>query len=139
MSQPVFRLTRVLSLFIALLLSSVVNSAEMDAIDLKVTMKQMRLAYTQALKTTSAEQFNLHMDEINQLLTRAQRYPFSSDRATISQQGLSKVAAVLQGIQQQTITSANLDTAQAKLKQVDQLRKEYHRKSKPSIWQTIFG
>ena len=133
MSQQVFRLTRVLSLFIALLLSSAVNSAEMDAIDLKVTMKQMRLAYSQAQQTTSAIEFNQYVGEISQLLAQAQRYPFSPDRAAVSQQGLDKVAAVLLTIQQQAITSANLDAAQTELKQVDQLRKEYHSKSKPSI------
>ena len=128
-----------LGLIISLLFSTLVNSAEINSIDLKVTMKQMRLAYTQAMKTTSVDEFTAHIDEMSKRLAVAQSYNFSPDRADISHQGLEKVESVLNSIQQVDITDANLAVAKNKLKDVDSLRKEYHKKSKPSIWQLIFG
>lgn len=128
-----------LGLIISLLFSTLVNSAEVDSIDLKVTMKQMRLAYTQAMKTTSADEFTTRIDEMSSMLAVAQSYHFSPDRAEISNQGLDKVASILNSIQQTAITAANLAAAKSKLEDVDSLRKEYHKKSKPSVWQLIFG
>jgi len=128
-----------LSLIISLLFSTLVNSAEIDSIDLKVTMKQMRLAYTQAMKTTSADEFSTRIDEMSKMLAVAQSYNFSPDRAEMSNQGLDKVESILNSIQQADITDENLAVAKAKLEDVDSLRKEYHKKSKPSIWQLIFG
>jgi len=128
-----------LGLIVSLLFSTLVNSAEIDSIDLKVTMKQMRLAYTQAMKTTSADEFTAHIDEMSKRLTVAQSYNFSPDRAQMSNQGLDKVEAILNSIQQTDITTENLAVAKAKLEDVDSLRKEYHKKSKPSVWQLIFG
>ena len=128
-----------LGLIISLLFSTLVNSAEIDSIDLKVTMKQMRLAYTQAMKTTSADEFSTRIDEMSKMLAVAQSYNFSPDRAEMSNQGLDKVESILNSIQQADITDENLAVEKAKLEDIDSLRKEYHKKSKPSIWQLIFG
>ena len=128
-----------IGLIITLLFSTLVNSAEIDSIDLKVTMKQMRLAYTQAMKTTSADEFTTRINEMSEMLAVAQSYNFSPDRAEMSHQGLDKVESVLNSIQKVDVTEANLDLAKSKLEQVDSLRKEYHKKSKPSVWQLIFG
>lgn len=128
-----------LGLIISLLFSTLVNSADIDSIDLKVTMKEMRLAYTQAMKTTSADEFSTRIDKMSKMLAVAQSYNFSPDRAEMSNQGLDKVESILNSIQQADITDENLAVAQAKLEDVDSLRKEYHKKSKPSVWQLIFG
>jgi soluble cytochrome b562 len=128
-----------LGLIISLLFSTLVNSAEIDSIELKVTMKQMRLAYTQAMKTTSVDEFAAHIDEMSKRLAVAQSYNFSPDRAEMSNQGLDKVESILNSIQQTDITEENLAIAKNKLEDVDSLRKEYHKKSKPSIWSLIFG
>lgn len=118
---------------------SEINSSEIDSIDLKVTMKEMRLAYTQAMKSTSADEFTLQINAMSERLVIAQSYNFSPDRAEMSHQGLDKVEAVLNSVQKINVTEANLDLVKAKLEQVDSLRKEYHKKSKPSVWDLIFG
>ncbi|MDX2321470.1 MAG: cytochrome b562 [Moritella sp.] len=128
-----------LGLIITLLFSTFVNSAEIDSIDLKVTMKEMRLAYTQAMKSTSADEFTSRIDEMSNMLAVAQSYNFSPDRAEMSNQGLNKVEAILHSIQQTDVTEDNLAIAKNKLEDIDSLRKEYHKKSKPSVWQLIFG
>jgi len=128
-----------LGLIVSLFFSTLVNSADIDSIDLKVTMKEMRLAYTQAMKTTSADEFSTRIDEMSKMLAVAQSYNFSPDRAEMSNQGLDKVESILNSIQQADITDENLAVAKAKLEDVDSLRKEYHKKSKPSVWQLIFG
>lgn len=124
---------------ISLLFSTVALSNEMDGIDLKVTMKHMRFEYNQALETSSASEFSNHINKMSDLLSKAQSYKYSPERAKISLEGLDKVETVLNTIQQTDITVANLATIQAQLEQVDSLRKEYHKKAKPSIWQLIFG
>jgi len=126
-------------LIITLLFSTLANSTEIDSIDLKVTMKHMRLAYTQAMESTSADEFTTRVEEMSKLLNIAQSYNFSPDRAEVSNQGLDKVEVLLNSIQQTPVTDATLDIAKSKLEHVDSLRKEYHKKSKPSIWQLIFG
>ena len=128
-----------LGLIISLLFSTLVNSADIDSIDLKVTMKEMRLAFTQAMKATSADEFSTRIDKMSKMLAVAQSYNFSPERAEMSNQGLDKVESILNSLQQADITDENLAVAQAKLEDVDSLRKEYHKKSKPSIWQLIFG
>ncbi|MFT5879039.1 MAG: soluble cytochrome b562 [Moritella sp.] len=128
-----------ISFIISLLFSTVALSNEMDGIDLKVTMKHMRFEYTQALETVSTSEFSGHINKMSELLAKAQGYQFSPERAKISLEGLDKVAVVLNTIQQTDITVGNLATVQAQLEQVDSLRKVYHKKSKPSIWQLIFG
>ena len=77
-----------LGLIISLLFSTLVNSADIDSIDLKVTMKEMRLAYTQAMKATSADEFSTRIDKMSKMLAVAQSYNFSPERADMSNQGL---------------------------------------------------
>ena len=98
--------------------------------ELKVTMKEMRLHYKQAIDATLPEQFNQKVKLFLTELQTARDYDFSSERAKLSLEGLEKVHAKV--ISLPAATEANLATLKEEFKQVDQLRKEYHKKVKPS-------
>ena len=106
---------------------------DMNGIDLKVTMKNMRLEFTKAMETTSSSEFNERIANIEKLLGKAQNYKFSPEHAKVSQEGLKKVAVIIGEMHSTATTDATLPAAKDKLKQVDNLRKQYHKKSKPHL------
>lgn len=125
--------------FASLGFSSISIAKDMNGIDLKVTMKNMRLHFTKAMETNSSAEFNDRIANIDKLLTKAQSYKFSPEHKKTSLEGLNKVAVIITDMHKNTVTDDTLLAAKDKLKQVDSLRKQYHKKNKPSIWQLIFG
>lgn len=98
---------------------------------LKPTMKEMRLHYKQAMETDSPDQFNREVQLFIQELEVARSFNFSPERKAISLEGLNKVSAIVTGLPEAKTT--NLAALQLELKQIDQLREEYHDKAKPGI------
>ena len=123
-------------LFTALITQSGLSSAA-DNHSLKQTMKQMRLAYKEALVSSSAEGFNQQVDAFRNHLSNAQAYDFSPERKAIALEGLNKVEHSLDNIS--LATADNLSELQEQLRSIDQLRKEYHKKAKPSTWELILS
>lgn len=136
-------LTRVFLLFTLvvspLFYTQAAQEQPMSSIDLKITMKNMRLEFTKAMDAPTSDVFKKHITEIQTLLGQAKQYSFSPERKASSLEGLNKVDSVLTHIQSAPITEANLTAAKAQLEDVDALRKEYHKKTKPSVWDLIFG
>ena len=98
---------------------------------LKPTMKEIRLHYKQAIETTEPALFNQEIKLFLNELQTARDFNFSPERKALSLEGLDKVQSLVSNLPE--ATKANLTTLQAELKQVDQLRKEYHKKVKPGI------
>ena len=112
--------------------------ANTSKIDLAATMKNMKFELSEAYKTESKKEFKLHIDKFSALLATAKRYPYSPERKEVSLQGLNKVAAVVEGINRDLETKPLADV-KSQLRAIDDLRKEYHKKNKPSIWQSLFS
>ncbi|WP_067869513.1 cytochrome b562 [Neptuniibacter marinus] len=108
-----------------------------EPINLKKTMKQMRLHYKNALDADSALIFNQNIGEFKKYLKSAQTYDFSPERKDISLEGLNKVERFVDAIP--PATTDNLNALQQQLSTVDQLRTEYHKKAKPSIWEMLLN
>lgn len=108
-----------------------------EPINLKKTMKQMRLHYKNALDADSALVFNQNIGEFKKYLKSAQSYDFSPERKDISLEGLNKVERFVDAIP--PATTHNLNALQQQLSTVDQLRTEYHKKAKPSIWEMFLN
>jgi soluble cytochrome b562 len=98
--------------------------------ELKPTMKEMRLHYKQAMDATTAEQFNKKIKLFMTELQIAREFDFSSERAKLSMEGLDKVYEKVAALP--AVTEANLAAVKEQFKEVDELRKEYHKKVKPS-------
>lgn len=122
---PVF-----MALFLGLSLSTSASAGP-----LKPTMKEMRLHYKQAIDTRDPAVFN---DKITQFLTElqtAREFKFSPERKQLSLEGLDKVNTLVRGLP--TATDTNLAQLQSQLKEVDQLRVEYHKKVKPGVFELL--
>lgn len=133
-----FAIKLLLSVYIFTALFGIsVNVSAGESVNLKQTMKQMRLQYKEALDTRSAERFNQHIEAFKQHLTRAQSYNFSPERKEISLQGLSKVERIVTEIP--VATEANLSELQQQLSTIDKLRKEYHKKAKPGTLELLLS
>lgn len=118
------------SLLLGLLLANPVFAGE-----LKPTMKEMRLHYKQAIDATAPEEFNQKIKLFLIELDKARAFDFSSERAQVSLEGLDKVHAKISSLP--PATKANLAALKEELKQVDQLRKEYHKKIKPGVFELL--
>lgn len=125
------------ALLLTVLLTSGGYASAGESLNLKQTMKQMRLQYKEAMETRSAESFNQHIDVFKTHLSSAQGYNFSPDRKVVSLEGLSKVERFITEIP--LATDDNLAELQQQLSSVDELRKEYHKKAKPGTWELLLS
>ncbi len=116
----------IITLLLGLLLTTPVVAGK-----LKPTMKEIRLHYKQAIETTEPALFNQEIKLFLNELQTARDFNFSPERKALSLEGLDKVQSLVSNLPE--ATKANLTTLQAELKQVDLLRKEYHKKVKPGI------
>lgn len=124
-----------LKLLLTALLVSVLVANPVFAGELKPIMKEMRLHYKEAIDATQPEQFNEKIALFLKELQKARDFDFSSDRAKLSIEGLDKVYNKVSGMP--VATEANLPALKEELKQVDELRKEYHKKVKPSVFELL--
>ncbi len=118
------------ALFVGLLLTHPVIAGE-----LKPTMKEMRLHYKQAIDATAPEVFNQKIKLFMTELQIAREYDFSSDREKLSMEGLDKVYEIVSTLP--TANYENLAAVKEEFQQVDELRKEYHKKVKPSVFDLL--
>ncbi len=118
------------ALLLGLLLTNPVTAGE-----LKPTMKEMRLHYKQAIDATSPEQFDQKIKLFLSELQIAREFDFSTEYAQVSLEGLDKVQAIVSKLP--PATDANLASLKQELKKVDELRKEYHKKVKPGIFDLL--
>ena len=116
----------------ALLLSVVIFAMPLaEAGKLKPTMKEMRLHYKAALDTSDPERFNKEIGLFIEELQVAREFNFSPERKVLSLEGLDRVKVIVESMP--PATTENLAQLQSELQQLDQLRKEYHKKVKPGV------
>lgn len=125
------------SLLLTLLFATAGFANASESPSLKQTMKQMRLHYKEALESQSAEGFNQHIDAFKTHLSSAKSYEFSPERKAVSLEGLTKVERDIADIP--LATANNLADLQHKIRDIDLLRKEYHKKAKPSTWDLLLN
>jgi len=121
-----------ISLCLGLALSSSVSAGQ-----LKPTMKEMRLHYKQAVDTQDPAIFNERIAQFLTELQTARAFKFSPERKELSLEGLDKVEALVSGLP--AATDSNLPQLQKQLKEVDQLRIEYHKKVKPGAFELLLN
>ncbi|WP_040551868.1 cytochrome b562 [Rheinheimera nanhaiensis] len=108
------------------------------AVDVEKTMKNMGFEFKQAIESSDRAQLVTHLNKLIRLTQQAQQASFPADKAGQFQQGLTEVLAELENAQQ-AAAEGNLQQAQQHLRQVDTLRKHYHKLRKVSFWQLLFG
>lgn len=106
--------------------------------DVEATMKEMAFAYKKAMAATNVQQMQLNITELQQLVASVQLHQFPQEKQGRFQQGLTEVQLQLDLVQASLVAN-NPDQAKQRLKQVDVLKKQYHKERSPSFWQLLFG
>lgn len=108
------------------------------AVDVEKTMKNMGFEFKQAIESTDSVTLVTHLNELIRLTQQAQQGAFPADKAEQFQQGLTEVLTELENAQRAAV-EGDLQQAQQHLRQIDSLRKHYHKLRKVSFWQLLFG
>ena len=108
------------------------------AVDLEQTMKNMGFQFKQAIEATDSATLLPVLDELIAQTEQAQQATFAADKAEQFREGLAKVLTEL-GAAKAAAQQDDIASAQQHLRQVDALRKQYHKQRKVSIWQLLFG
>lgn len=126
---------KALILTAGLLLATQVFAADSD---LKQIMKQMKMAFKHAAEAQSSSEMAVPIAELTQLVAKAKQGEYPPEKQEIYLEGFNKLEVALGQIEND-LEKGELDAAKNALKDVDGLRKEYHEKRNPSIWQRLFG
>ncbi|BDU40369.1 cytochrome b562 [Vibrio nigripulchritudo] len=120
------------------LLTSLLAFSALAKTDLSANMKQMKLAFNQAAEATTIEGMRTPIEEFEQLVILSANGSYPPEREELYQSGFSKLTNAVERIETK-LDEGDLDGAKTILREIDDLRKEYHDKKKPSIWSTLFG
>lgn len=107
-------------------------------INLESTMKTMGFAFKQASDATSPQDAMPFLVKLHRLTEQAKDAPLPADKAEVFNEGLDKVLAELV-LAKQAVQNDDMPKLQQHLKQVDALRKQYHKERRFSLWKLIFG
>ncbi|NAW60577.1 cytochrome b562 family protein [Vibrio sp. V31_P5A7T61] len=111
-------------LTIGLLLSSQVWAAD---VDLRQVMRQMRAEFSQAASAQTVQEMQVPVTKLTELVNKAQQGQYPPRRHDVYQEGFTKLIAVLDRLSHE-LDSGQLAQAKLTLREVDQLRMEYHRR-----------
>lgn len=106
--------------------------------DVEATMKAMAFAYKKAMTAADVPQMQQQISELQQLVASVQLVQFPPEKQVKFQQGLTEVQLQLDLVQVSLVAN-NQEQAKQQLKQVDILKKQYHKERSPSFWQLLFG
>ncbi|OBP14832.1 hypothetical protein A5320_14040 [Rheinheimera sp. SA_1] len=106
--------------------------------DVEATMKAMAFAYKKAMTAADVPQMQQQISELQQLVASVQLVQFPKEKQAKFQQGLTEVQLQLDLVQVSLVAN-NHEQAKQQLKQVDLLKKQYHKERSPSFWQLLFG
>lgn len=109
-----------------------------QSVNLESTMKTMGFAFKQASDATSPQDAMPFLVKLHHLTEQAKDAPLPADKAGVFNEGLDKVLAELV-LAKQAVQNDDMPKLQQHLKQVDALRKQYHKERRFSLWQLIFG
>ncbi|MBU2899041.1 cytochrome b562 [Vibrio hepatarius] len=106
--------------------------------DLKATMKQMKVEFKQAIQATTVSDMKTSVSSMSQLVEQAKKGDYPPEKFDTYFEGFSKLSVTIDKIESQ-LDAGDLTAAKESLRQIDELRVEYHEKRNPSIWSKIFG
>ncbi len=126
---------KIMILSVGLLLSTQLFAAD---VDLKATMKQMKLAFKQAADAQTVQDMQAPITELTQLVDNAKHAELPPEKKDVYLEGFNKLTVTLDKIDSE-LKAGEFEAAKQSLTEVDNLRKEYHAKRKTSLWDRIFG
>ncbi|MBD1576135.1 cytochrome b562 family protein [Vibrio sp. S11_S32] len=121
--------------FIALLVSANVYAAGSD---LKATMKEMKFEFKHAAEAQTISEMQVPVTNLTELIDKAKLGAYPPEKQDLYLEGFNKLTVTLENVET-SLKAGELDQAKQQLRQVDELRIEYHDKRNPSIWSKLFG
>ncbi|WP_417883019.1 cytochrome b562 [Vibrio rumoiensis] len=121
--------------FIALLLTANVYASGGD---LKATMKEMKIEFNHAAKAQNIDEMKEPVEKLTALVNQAKQGTYSPEKQQLYLEGFNKLTTTLDSVETH-LDAGEFEQAKEELRQVDDLRVEYHDKRNPSIWSKLFG
>lgn len=121
--------------FIALLLTANVYAS---GVDLKATMKEMKIEFNHAAKAQNIDEMKVPVEKLTALVNQAKQGTYSPKKQELYLEGFNKLTTTLDSVETH-LDAGEFEQAKEELRQVDDLRVEYHDKRNPSIWSKLFG
>lgn len=121
--------------FIALLLTANVYAS---GVDLKATMKEMKIEFNHAAKAQNIDEMKAPVEKLTALVNQAKQGTYSPEKQELYLEGFNKLTTTLDSVETH-LDAGEFEQAKEELRQVDDLRVEYHDKRNPSIWSKLFG
>ncbi|CAM4141781.1 cytochrome b562 [Vibrio agarivorans] len=106
--------------------------------DLKANMQEMRLSFKQAAEAASVDEMQAPIAQLSKLIQASKGATYPEEKSQLYMEGFKRLSYSVVEVQQH-LTDGNFEQAQQSLRQIDELRIEYHDKRNPSIWQRLFG
>ena len=106
--------------------------------DLEATMKNMGFKFKKAREATTVIEVQPYLQELTNLTELAATAHFPEEKAVVYREGLDKVLVELQAAEIAAVND-DMPLVQQHLQQIDNLRKQYHKERRSSIWKLLFG
>ncbi|MCK6263697.1 cytochrome b562 [Vibrio sp. ZSDE26] len=131
---------KTLPILLGLALSSVTLSTNVMAedFDMTQTMKKMGFEFRQAAKAEDIETMQEAMTNLSALIQRSKQAEHPEEREELYMEGFKKLTLAIDNVEEQ-LENGELELAQEALREVDDLRIEFHDRRNPSIWKRLFG
>ncbi len=109
-----------------------------ETVDLKQNMKQMKMDFKHAAEASDVETMKSAIDSLQAIVEQSKRGNYPPEKFDTFLEGFNKLSVTLDEIEAD-LDTGNLQEAKKQLREIDNLRKEYHDKRNPSIWSKLFG
>ncbi len=114
------------------------TSVVAEGVDLKKNMQAMKLAFKQAAEAQSVDEMRQPIKDLETLIADSKRGEYPPEKAELYMEGFNKLSGALNQVSDE-LEQDDLEAAKQSLREVDNLRLEYHDKRNPSIWKRLFG
>ncbi len=98
----------------------------------------MKFEFKQAAQAKSIGEMKLPVENLRELIVVSESGNYPKEKQALYLEGFAKLSLALDKVQS-NIDDNDFAGAQSALRQVDELRVDYHKRRNPSIWQKIFG
>ena len=98
-------------------------------IDLEAVMKEINLHYKKAARAETIEEIQTEVASIEALIAQAKAGEYSPERNTLYQEGFEKLTVAFAEVEQ-SLASGDLDAAKGQIRDINDLKKHYHKAAK---------
>ncbi|KUI97465.1 cytochrome b562 [Vibrio sp. MEBiC08052] len=95
--------------------------------DVQSSMRQIKKAFVDAAHSSSVEEMKGAMGRLDEIVSHLKQEEYQGDRGKTMKEGFQKLAVAIDQVKSE-LNQGNLQSAKDKLKAIDELRSEYHRK-----------